>query len=127
VLLTLNVLQTNREYQRTSDLIRRINPDILLLMKFDQAWADAMAPIMEHIRSDPLVRSNLAPMALCLRQRLGDERRDIEHGAKGHTVEFCQSNGGQLVPYDRPSALLTFSQEHRGVMPKLSLQQNERV
>lgn len=45
--LTLNVLQTNREYQRTSDLIRRIDPDILLLMETDQAWADAMASIME--------------------------------------------------------------------------------
>lgn len=44
--LTLNVLQTNREYQRTADLIRGIDPDILLLTETDQAWADAMAPIM---------------------------------------------------------------------------------
>lgn len=44
--LTLNVLQTNREYQRTADLIRRIDPDILFLTETDQAWADAMAPIM---------------------------------------------------------------------------------
>jgi|TARA_R100000501_G_scaffold13654_3_gene24944 endonuclease/exonuclease/phosphatase (EEP) superfamily protein YafD len=44
--LTLNVLQTDREYQRTADLIRDIDPDILLLTETDQAWADAMAPIM---------------------------------------------------------------------------------
>lgn len=46
--LSLNVLQTNREYQRTADLIRRIDPDILMLMETDQAWADAMAPIMAN-------------------------------------------------------------------------------
>ena len=46
-LLTLNVLQTNREYQRTADLIRRVDPDVLLLMETDQAWADAMAPVMQ--------------------------------------------------------------------------------
>ena len=44
--LTLNVLQSNRDYQRTADLIRDIDPDILLLTETDQAWADAMDPIM---------------------------------------------------------------------------------
>ena len=44
--LTLNVLQDNTEYGRTVDLIRRIDPDIVLLMETDQAWADAVAPAL---------------------------------------------------------------------------------
>lgn len=47
-MLTLNVLQTNRDYQRTADLIRSIDPDVLLLTETDQAWADAMAPTMAN-------------------------------------------------------------------------------
>ncbi|MBX7456863.1 endonuclease/exonuclease/phosphatase family protein [Qipengyuania sp. 1NDH17] len=42
-LLTLNVLQKNRDYQRTIDLIRRADADIVLLTETDQAWADAVA------------------------------------------------------------------------------------
>lgn len=45
--LTLNVLQDNREYSRTVDLIRRVDPDVVLLMETDQAWADAMAPVLQ--------------------------------------------------------------------------------
>lgn len=44
--LTLNVLQDNREYVRTAALIRRLDPDVVLLMETDQAWADAMAPVL---------------------------------------------------------------------------------
>lgn len=44
--LTLNVLQSNREYQRTADLIRGVDPDIVLLTETDQAWANALAPIL---------------------------------------------------------------------------------
>ncbi|KWV94438.1 endonuclease/exonuclease/phosphatase family protein [Erythrobacter sp. AP23] len=44
--LTLNVLQDNREYGRTVDLIRRLDPDIVLLMETDRAWADAVAPAL---------------------------------------------------------------------------------
>ncbi|QZD93189.1 endonuclease/exonuclease/phosphatase family protein [Qipengyuania xiapuensis] len=44
--LTLNVLQDNREYGRTIDLIERLDPDIVLLMETDQAWADAVAPAL---------------------------------------------------------------------------------
>ncbi|WP_336986855.1 endonuclease/exonuclease/phosphatase family protein [Altererythrobacter aquiaggeris] len=46
-ILTLNVLQKNREYQRTADLIRRTNPDVLLLTETDQPWADAMGPVLQ--------------------------------------------------------------------------------
>ncbi|WFL77532.1 endonuclease/exonuclease/phosphatase family protein [Altererythrobacter arenosus] len=45
--LTLNVLQSNREYDRTADLIRRTDPDIVLLMETDEAWAQAMAPVLQ--------------------------------------------------------------------------------
>ena len=44
--LTLNVLQSNREYERTAELIRSVDPDIVLLMETDQAWAEAMAPAL---------------------------------------------------------------------------------
>lgn len=44
--LTLNVLQDNREYGRTLELIRRVDPDIVLLMETDQAWADALEPVL---------------------------------------------------------------------------------
>lgn len=44
--LTLNVLQTNREYERTAELIERLDPEIVLLMETDQAWMDAMQPAL---------------------------------------------------------------------------------
>lgn len=46
-LLTLNVLQKNRDYARTIDLIRRVDPDIVLLTETDQAWTDAVARVLE--------------------------------------------------------------------------------
>ncbi|MGB7408711.1 MAG: endonuclease/exonuclease/phosphatase family protein, partial [Pontixanthobacter sp.] len=55
--LSINVLQKNREYDRTLAVIERVDPDILLLMETDQAWADAMAPAMaryEHTLLRPL-------------------------------------------------------------------------
>jgi endonuclease/exonuclease/phosphatase (EEP) superfamily protein YafD len=42
--LSLNVLQSNRDYPRTARLIDRTRPDILLLMETDQRWANALAP-----------------------------------------------------------------------------------
>ncbi|KQN26321.1 hypothetical protein ASE86_09335 [Sphingomonas sp. Leaf33] len=42
--LSLNVLQTNRDYDRTARLIDRVRPDILLLMETDARWAQALAP-----------------------------------------------------------------------------------
>lgn len=41
--LSLNVLESNRDYPRTARLIDRMRPDILLLMETDQRWADALA------------------------------------------------------------------------------------
>ena len=45
-MLTLNVLQDNRQYDRTLEIIRREDPDILLLTETDQAWIDAMEPVL---------------------------------------------------------------------------------
>lgn len=45
-LLTLNVLQDNRDYGRTAELIRRVDPDLLLLTETDQAWVDALATVL---------------------------------------------------------------------------------
>lgn len=42
--LSLNVLQDNRDYRRTETLIDRLDPDILLLMETDAAWVEAMEP-----------------------------------------------------------------------------------
>lgn len=44
--LSLNVLQNNREFGRTLDLIRREQPDLLLLMETDTAWLEAMEPVL---------------------------------------------------------------------------------
>ncbi len=41
--LSLNVLESNRDYPRTAQLIDRVQPDILLLMEADQQWANALA------------------------------------------------------------------------------------
>lgn len=44
--LSLNVLQDNRDYGRTLELIERENPDILVLMETDSAWIEAMEPAL---------------------------------------------------------------------------------
>lgn len=41
--VSLNVLESNRDYGRTAQLIDRTSPDILLLMETDRQWADALA------------------------------------------------------------------------------------
>lgn len=42
-LLSLNVLQDNRDYQRTIDLVQKEQPDIFLAMETDASWIDALA------------------------------------------------------------------------------------
>lgn len=41
--LSLNVLESNRDYGRTARLIDRVSPDILLLMETDRQWAAGLA------------------------------------------------------------------------------------
>lgn len=43
-LLTLNVLQDNREFDRTARLIEEVDPDLLLLLETDTAWVEALSP-----------------------------------------------------------------------------------
>lgn len=43
-ILSLNVLESNRDYPRTAQLIDRVRPDMLLLMETDRRWAAALAP-----------------------------------------------------------------------------------
>lgn len=45
-LMSLNVLQTNRDYAATIALIRDRDPDLLLLLETDRGWADALAPVL---------------------------------------------------------------------------------
>ena len=44
-LLNINVLQDNRDFQRTLDLVRRTDADVVLFLETDQGWADALAPL----------------------------------------------------------------------------------
>ncbi len=59
-MLTLNVLQTNRDYGRTIALIESINPDIVLLTETDQQWAQAVKPVLSaypHQMQRPLANT----------------------------------------------------------------------
>ncbi len=54
---SLNVLQTNRDYRRTIDLIDREDPDIVLLLETDEQWEAALKPVIDrypHRQSAPL-------------------------------------------------------------------------
>lgn len=45
--LAWNVLMENSAYQPARDLIERESPDVLLLMETDQAWVDALEPVLK--------------------------------------------------------------------------------
>ena len=44
-LLNANVLMTNNRFGRLLDLLRRRNPDVILLLEADRAWERAIAPL----------------------------------------------------------------------------------
>lgn len=44
-LLNVNVLQDNRRYGELLDLVRKVDPDVLLLLETDSAWAEAVRPL----------------------------------------------------------------------------------
>lgn len=46
-LLGVNVLMENAEHDQVAALIRREDPDVLLLMETDQVWCDALAPVLD--------------------------------------------------------------------------------
>nr|WP_243446267.1 endonuclease/exonuclease/phosphatase family protein [Polymorphobacter fuscus] len=54
--LSLNVLESNRDYARTAKLIDRERPDILLLLETDRRWEAALAPQLgryPHVVAQP--------------------------------------------------------------------------
>lgn len=54
---SFNVLQTNRDYDRTIKLIDREDPDIVLLLETDEGWETALKPVIDrypHRQSAPL-------------------------------------------------------------------------
>lgn len=46
-LIAANVEMTNSDRTRITALIRETKPDVLFLMETDQAWVDALAPVLE--------------------------------------------------------------------------------
>ncbi len=56
-LLNFNVLEDNRRYAELLLLVERVDPDVLLLLETDAAWAEAMAPLERtypHRLAEPL-------------------------------------------------------------------------
>ncbi|QDH35792.1 endonuclease/exonuclease/phosphatase family protein [Porphyrobacter sp. YT40] len=49
--VSLNVLQYNRDYGRTSRLLKREDPDIVLLLETDAAWQTALEPVLSRYPS----------------------------------------------------------------------------
>ncbi len=47
-LLVSNVLMDNREYDRLLELVKRQNPDVVLVVENDQAWMDALEVLGEQ-------------------------------------------------------------------------------
>lgn len=73
--LSLNVLESNRDYGRTARLIDRVSPDILLLMETDRRWAAALAERLRtypHLLARPL--GNTYGMILATRLPMRDGR-----------------------------------------------------
>ncbi len=46
--LTANVTYTNDHYAEVLAMVRREDPDLLLLIEIDRAWAEGLAPLDEH-------------------------------------------------------------------------------
>lgn len=44
--VSFNVLQDNRDYDRSIAMLRRTDPDILLLLETDQRWQQALEPVL---------------------------------------------------------------------------------
>ena len=55
--LNINVFQDNRDFDRTLDLVRRTNADVVLFLETDEAWARALTPLLRqyrHVESVPI-------------------------------------------------------------------------
>lgn len=95
--LSLNVLQDNRDYKRTLDMIAREDPDIVLLLETDDAWNHALAPVMDaypYRVTEPL--NNL--YGLTFFTRLPVSRHELRYIAEKDTPSifvWMQTRGGQ--------------------------------
>lgn len=75
-MLSLNVLQDNRDYARTLQLVKAEQPDIFLAMEVDAAWIDALSPIeADYPYSRKIPLDNKYGMALYSRFPLSE----VEH------------------------------------------------
>lgn len=73
--LSFNVLQTNRDYDRTIRMIEEVDADIVLLLETDQQWVDAVEPVTRkypHKLLAPL--DNLYGLAFYTRLDIANER-----------------------------------------------------
>lgn len=50
-MLSVNVLQTNQEYEKLIELVEKIQPDILLTLETNQAWENALEKIESNFKS----------------------------------------------------------------------------
>lgn len=56
-LLSVNVLQDNRDFGRLLDLVRSVDPDIVLAMETDAGWVEGLSSLesdYQHVRQVPL-------------------------------------------------------------------------
>lgn len=124
--LSLNVLQTNRNYGATLQLLERVDPDILLLMETDDGWADALAPTLErypHVLSCPL--DNLYGMILATRLPMADDRIVVDPlGIPAMTAQLT-APGGQpfrlLALHPLPPVPGQDSEERDGTLAQAAL------
>lgn len=98
--LSLNVYMDNRDYVRTARLIDREDPDILLLLEPDQAWADALAPQLARYETrvdEPLDNT----YGLIFATRLPVDRAAIssEAGVLTPTL-YASMRGKRGTPFD---------------------------
>lgn len=82
-IVSLNVLQDNRDFAAAADYLRRQNADIILIMENDAAWTDALSAALdaEYPHSMKIPQDNTYGMALWSRLELVDvERNELAGG-----------------------------------------------
>jgi endonuclease/exonuclease/phosphatase (EEP) superfamily protein YafD len=86
-LLNINVLQDNRDFERTVALVRKTDADVVLFLETDQGWADALMPLHElypHRSSAPMgntygmILMSRWPMEAEVRYRVKDDIPSID-------------------------------------------------
>ena len=95
-LLAVNVLEDNDRHDLVRDLIERVDPDVLLLMETDAAWAEALEPVLA--RYSTVVREPRSDFyGMIFATRLAAEDARIVHLTRDDTptllAELCAPNG----------------------------------